>query len=62
MSNTDEGVNYEKIKRIRLISNCFGYGPWPEPATEVEQHLTMGSGISVRAWSGYISRQMQLAR
>ena len=43
MSNTDEGVNYEKIKRIRLISNCFGYGPWPEPATEVEQHLTITS-------------------
>ena len=81
MSNTDEGVNYEKIKRIRLISNCFGYGPWPEPATEVEQHLTitsggycmvgfgflsialtMGSGISVLARSGYISLQMQLAR
>jgi len=43
MSNTDEGVNYEKIKRIRLISNCFGYGPWPEPAAEVEQHLTITS-------------------
>lgn len=43
MNNTDEAGNNGKIKQLRLISNCFGYGPWPEPGTEVEQHLTITS-------------------
>jgi len=30
-----------KAKKIRLISNSLGYGPWPDPGEEVEQHLTI---------------------
>lgn len=43
MNNTDRAVNCAKIRRFRLISTCFGYGPWPGPDTEVEQHLTITS-------------------
>lgn len=42
----------EKIKKVRLISNCLGFGPCPEPDEEIEQHLTVTS--DGRVWfSGY---------
>jgi len=39
-------------KKIRLVSNNFGYGPWPEADEEIEQRLTITS--EGRVWfSGY---------
>lgn len=39
-------------KKIRLVSNNFGYGPWPEADEEIEQRLTVTS--EGRVWfSGY---------
>lgn len=39
-------------KTIRLVSNNFGYGPWPEADEEIEQRLTVTS--EGRVWfSGY---------
>lgn len=32
-----------KIKKIRLVSNCICFGPYPEPEDEVEQHLTLNN-------------------
>ena len=32
-----------KPKKIRIVSNCMGYGPCPEPNDIVEQHITINS-------------------
>lgn len=41
-----------KATKIRLISNNQGFGPWPEPGQEVEQHLSVSP--NGRVWlSGY---------
>lgn len=31
------------LQKIRIVSNCIGYGPRPEPDDEVEQHLTINA-------------------
>lgn len=31
------------LQKIRIISNCLGYGPVPEPDDEAEQHLTINA-------------------
>ena len=30
-----------KAKKIKIVSNCLGYGPCPQPDDEAEQHLTI---------------------
>ena len=32
-----------KLRKFRLISNDICYGPYPRPADEVEQHLSVNS-------------------
>lgn len=42
-SNSDESpfIFHGKAKKIKIISNCMGYGPMPQPDDEAEQHLSI---------------------
>lgn len=38
----EEGFLFSgKVRKMKLVSNCLGYGPCPEATDEVEQHLTI---------------------
>lgn len=38
----DEGFLFSgRIRKMRFVANCLGYGPCPEESDEVEQHLTI---------------------